>query len=145
MARYTASIETPRTRREVFTYLSDFSSTQQWDPGVHEADRLDQGPVGTGSRFRVVADFLGRRAELTYEVVEHHPDELVTLRGENASVISLDTMRFGATPAGGTRVTYQAELTLKGPLRALDPLLGLAFKRVGDRAATGLRDALAAT
>jgi hypothetical protein len=42
-------------------------------------------------------------------------------------------------------VTYQAELTLKGPLRALDPLLGLAFKRVGDRAATGLRGALAAT
>jgi hypothetical protein len=39
MARYIASVETPRTRREVFTYLSDFSSTQEWDPGVHEADR----------------------------------------------------------------------------------------------------------
>ena len=100
MARYTASIETPRTRREVFAYLSDFSSTQEWDPGVDEADRLDHGPVRTGSRFRVVADFLGRRAELTYEVVEHRPDKLVTLRGENASVVSLDTMSFGATPAG---------------------------------------------
>ena len=89
MARYTASVETPRPRREVFTYLSDFSSTQEWDPGVHEADRLDHGPVGTGARFRVVADFLGRRAELTYEVVEHRPDELVTLRGENLSLIHI--------------------------------------------------------
>ena len=114
MARYTASVETPRTRREVFAYLSDFSSTQEWDPGVHEADRLDHGPVGTGSRFRVVAGFLGRRAELTYEIVEHRPDELVTLRGENASVVSLDTMRFGATPAGGTRVTYEAEAPRRG-------------------------------
>jgi hypothetical protein len=36
-------------------------------------------------------------------------------------------------------VSYEAELTLKGPLRVLDPLLGLAFNRVGDRAAAGLR------
>ena len=40
-------------------------------------------------------------------------------------------------------MTYDAALTLKGLLRALDPLLGLAFKRVGDRAAAGLRAAIA--
>ena len=63
----------------------------------------------------------------------------MTLRGENATVVSLDTMRFSDTTEGGTRVSYEADLTLKGPLRALDPLLGLAFNRVGDRAAAGLR------
>ena len=52
--------------------------------------------------------------ELTYALVEHRPDDLLTLRGENASVISLDTMRFGATPAGGTRVTYEAEAPRRG-------------------------------
>ena len=139
MARYTATLETPRKRRDVAAYLSDFSTTQEWDPGVVEAQRLDHGPVGLGSRFRVVARFLGRRAELTYEIVRHDPDELVTLRGENATVVSLDTMRFSDTPEAGTRVSYEADLTLKGPLRALDPLLGLAFNRVGDRAAAGLR------
>ena len=139
MARYTATMETPRKRRDVAAYLSDFSTTQEWDPGVVEAQRLDHGQVGIGSRFRVVARVLGQRAELTYEIVRHDPDELVTLRGENATVVSLDTMRFSDMPEGGTRVSYEADLTLKGPLRALDPLLGLAFKRVGDRAAAGLR------
>jgi carbon monoxide dehydrogenase subunit G len=143
MARYTATLETPRERRDVAAYLSDFSTTQEWDPGVVEAERLDDGPVGIGSRFRVVARFLGRRAELTYEIVRHDPDELVTLRGENATVVSLDTMRFSDTPDGGTRVSYEADLSLKGPLRMLDPLLRLAFNRVGDRAAVGLRDELA--
>jgi carbon monoxide dehydrogenase subunit G len=143
MARYTATLETPRNRRDVAAYLSDFATTQEWDPGVVEAQRLDQGPVGLGSRFRVLARFLGRRAELTYEIVRHEPDELVTLRGENATVVSLDTMRFSDTPGGGTRVSYEADLTLKGPLRALDPLLGLAFHRVGERAAAGLRTTLA--
>jgi hypothetical protein len=139
MARYTATVETPGRRSDVAAYLSDFSTTQEWDPGVVEAQRLDHGPIRVGSRFRVVARFLGRRAELTYEIVRHDPDELVTLRGENATVVSLDTMRFSDMPEAGTRVSYEAELTLKGPLRALDPLLGLAFNRVGDRAAAGLR------
>jgi hypothetical protein len=144
MARYTATLETPRARRGVAAYLTDFSTTQEWDPGVVEAGRLDAGPLAVGSRFRVVARFLGRRAELTYEIVRHTPDEQVTLRGESATVVSLDTMRFSDTPDGGTRVSYDAELTLKGPLRPLDPLLRLAFNRVGDRAAAGLRSALAA-
>jgi hypothetical protein len=139
MARYTATVETPRKRRDVAAYLSDFSTTQEWDPGVIEAQRLDHGPVGLGSRFRIAARFLGRRAELTYEIVRHDADELVALRGENATVVSLDTMRFSDTPEGGTRVSYEADLTLKGPLRALDPLLGPTFNRVGDRAAAGLR------
>jgi len=143
MARYRTSVGTPRPRAEVFAYLSDFSTTREWDPGVVEAERLDDGPVGLGSRFRVVARFLGREAELTYVVVDIRPGELVTLRGENATVVSLDTMRFEDGWTGGTIVEYDADLALKGPLRVLDPLLALAFRRVGDRALAGLRTALA--
>jgi hypothetical protein len=143
MAHYAAALDTSRTRREVAAYLTDFSTTQEWDPGVVEAERLDQGPITVGSRFRLVARFLGRRAELTYAIVHHDPGEQVTLRGENATVVSLDTMRFSDSPSGGTRVSYEADLRLKGPLRALDPLLRLAFNRVGDRAAAGLRSELA--
>jgi hypothetical protein len=139
MARYTASVETSRTRDDVSAYLSDFSTTPEWDPGIVEAQRLDDGPVDVGSRFRLVARFLGRRTELTYAIIRHEPGELVTLRGENSTVVSLDTMRFSDTPDGGTRVAYEADLALKGPLRTLDPLLRLAFNRVGDRAAAGLR------
>ena len=73
MAHYTDTLETPRALAEVFAYLSDFSTTQEWDPGVHEAEQVDAGPVRLGSGFRVVADFLGRRAELTYEIVDFRP------------------------------------------------------------------------
>ena len=34
MARYTATLDTPRERYDVAAYLSDFSTTQEWDPGV---------------------------------------------------------------------------------------------------------------
>jgi len=142
MAKYTATIATPRPIEEVFAYLSDFSNTLEWDPGVVEAERLDDDPVEEGSEFTIVAEFLGRRNSLLYRVVEHDPPNVVTFRGVNASVVSLDRLTFESF-GSGTRVTYDADLTLKGPLKLADPLLALAFRRVGDRALAGLRETLA--
>lgn len=142
MARYRATVDTPREREDVFAYLSDFSTAQEWDPGVLEAERCSDAAVGEGSEFRLVAEFLGRRSELTYRIVEYDPPRAVTLRGENATVISTDRITF--EPAGeGTRITYDADLALKGPLRLADPLLRVAFGRVGNRALAGLRSRLA--
>ncbi|HET9124666.1 MAG TPA: SRPBCC family protein [Solirubrobacteraceae bacterium] len=140
MARYRATVDTPRPPDDVFAYLSDFSSTQEWDPGVVSAERLSAA-VERGSEFRLVASFLGRTTPLTYRIVEYDPPRTVTFRGENATVVSHDTIIVHAA-GGATRVTYDAELTLKGPLRLADPLLGLAFRRVGDRALAGLRQKL---
>jgi hypothetical protein len=142
MARYVASLHSPRSVDDVFAYLSDFSTTQEWDPGVVEARRVEDGPVGAGSKFVIVARFLGRETTLTYEIVDLVPRVSVTLRGENSTVVSRDTITCKPDPRG-TRVTYDAELTLKGPLKLADPLLALAFGRVGDRALEGLRAQLA--
>ena len=143
MARYVATVESPRPQADDFAYLSDFSTTQEWDPGVAEAARLDDGPVAVGSRFNVVAEFMGRKTPLVYVVVAYDAPHSITLRGDNATVISLDTIAFEPTAAGGTRVSYDADLKLKGPLAIGDPLLKLVFNRIGDRAVAGLRDALA--
>jgi len=142
MARYKAAVATPRPIDEVFAYLSDFANTLEWDPGVVEAQRLDDGPIAAGSEFRIVSEFLGRRTSLLYRVVEFDPPRLVTFRGVNSTVVSLDRLTFEDF-GGGTQVTYDADLTLKGPLRVADPLLALAFGRLGDRALNGLRQTLA--
>jgi carbon monoxide dehydrogenase subunit G len=142
MAHYRATIDVQQPREDVFAYLSDFSTTEQWDPGVVEAKRVNGAAVGQGSEFRLVAKFFGRKNELTYRIVEYEAPRAVTFLGENATVISRDRITFDEI-VDGTQVTYDAELTLKGLLRVADPLLGLAFSRVGDRALAGLRRTLA--
>lgn len=142
MARYRATFDTPREREDVFAYLSDFSTTHEWDPGVLDAERLNDAAVGEGTEFRLVTEFLGRKTALTYRIVEYDPPRAVTFRGENATVISDDRITFEAIEPG-TRITYDAELKLKGPLRIADPLLGLVFNRVGDQALAGLKNRLA--
>ncbi|MGA2319445.1 MAG: SRPBCC family protein [Solirubrobacteraceae bacterium] len=138
MARYRACVDTPLSPEEAFAFLSDFSTTQEWDPGVVEAERLDEGALSAGSEFRLVADFLGRKTALTYRVIEFDPPRAVTVRAENLTVVSLDRITFDAL-GEGTRVTYDADLRLKRPLRPADPLLVLAFNRIGDAALAGLR------
>ena len=142
MAHYNACVETPRPLDEVFAYLSDFSTTEEWDPGVLEAKRVNGAAVGQGTEFRLVAEFLGRKNELTYRILEYDPPHAVTFRGESSTVVSRDRITFEST-AAGTRVTYDADLAMKGLLRIADPLLALAFNRVGDRALAGLRRTLA--
>lgn len=141
MARYRASIETLWTPEQAFAYLSDFSTSSEWDPGVVEAARVGAGAVGEGTEFRLVATFLGRKTAITYRIVEYDPPNAVTFLGENATAVSHDRITFHTIPTG-TRVTYDAALELKGRLRIADPLLALAFNRVGDRARAGLHGVL---
>ncbi|MGI8571484.1 MAG: SRPBCC family protein [Solirubrobacteraceae bacterium] len=144
MAGYRASLETQRGGEDAFAYLSDFSTSREWDPGVVQAQRLDDGPIDVGAEFRLVARFLGRRIPLTYRIVEYDPPHAVTFLGENATVISRDRITFETTEEG-TRITYDADLQLRGRLRIADAVLGLAFDRVGDRALAGLRRTLGCT
>ena len=88
-----------------------------------EAERLKEAAVGEGSEFRSVAEFLGRKTALTYRIVEYDPPHAVTFRGENASAIPTAASTFEAV-GEGTRITYDAELLLKGPLRFADPPWG---------------------
>lgn len=143
MARYIATVTSRQPPAEVFDYVADLSTNAEWDPGTISAERLGEGPVGLGAEFRLVVSFLGRTSRLTYRIVEYDRPTLVAFRGENGAVVSLD--RITVEPSGpGTLLTYDARLTPKGAARLAHPLLALAFRRVGDHALAGLREALAA-
>ena len=102
MAHYNASVDTPSPPDEVFAYLSDFSSTEEWDPGVVEAERVGDAPVGEGTEFRLVAEFLGRRIPLTYRIIDATPPNAVTfprreLDGRLPGPDHLSALRHGHT------------------------------------------------
>ena len=139
MARYVASVETDWPREEAFDYLADFASIADWDPSVTGARRLTDDPLAVGARFEVDFTMLGREMPLTYETTELEAPLRVTLRAETPTAVSVDTMTFDLRPGGGTIVTYDADVSLKGPLRAFELPFRLLFRRLGDRAREGLR------
>ena len=124
----------------VFAYLSDFTTTNEWDPGTVRTVVVT-GDGGVGTRYRNTSRFLGRSTELDYLVTAKVPGERFALRGENSTVVAHDTMTF-AREGTGTTVTYHAAFRLKGLARFVAPLLAPAFRKLGDEAEHGLRDAL---
>jgi uncharacterized protein YndB with AHSA1/START domain len=126
--------------RRAFDYLADFTTTTEWDPGTVTTVRCE-GDGGVGTSYRNTSTFLGRETSLVYVVEELVTDERIRLRGENKTVVSVDTMAFRPTDAG-TEVTYTADFTFKGPSRLLAPLLKPALSRLGNEAESGLRAAL---
>jgi hypothetical protein len=137
MARYATSIEVPLPPEQAFGYMAEFANTLEWDPGVVEAQRLTPGSLAPGSAFRVVTAFLGARVALRYEIAEYDPPHRVVLRARTPRFESEDEILVEPTPAG-SRIRYDARLTLRGVWRLADPWLQLAFNRVGDAAIRGL-------
>jgi len=144
MPRYRTQITTDIARDQVFSDLAHFDRAAEWDPGVAEGTMLTPEPVGRGSRFALRAKFLGRTIPLEYEIVDFEAGARVVLRAETPFVRSIDTITFASVPVDSptTDVTYDARLEPRRLARLATPLLALAFGRIGDRAAAGLRERL---
>ena len=142
MAHYQAAVQSRWPAAETFAYLATFSNAVDWDPGVLASEQLDPGPVAVGTRFRLVVPFAGRRLPLTYRVTGYQPDHEVVLAAASGLLCATDKIVVTDT-AGGSAVSYQADVRLRGPLRVLDPLLRPRFRAIADRAAAGLAHVLA--
>jgi dehydrogenase/reductase SDR family protein 12 len=143
VARITETLEVALPADSVFEYLARFDHTAEWDPGIESAERIDDGPVGVGSRFLLHADIGPTSTALTYEVVRHEPPYRVTLRTVGTFVSGEDDIRIEPVGDGHCRVTWDARFGFRGPIGALvDPLLRPGFRAVGRRAVAGLDERL---
>jgi uncharacterized protein YndB with AHSA1/START domain len=144
MATYRARVTSPRPPAEVFDYMARFSNAAEWDPGVTEATEVDPGVPTLGSTYRLMVRAFGRAVPFEYRIAEFDRPHRVVLSAENSIVRSTDVIEVSAGPGGGSTLIYDATLGLKGAAALFTPLLGLSFRRIGDRAIVGLRTALAA-
>jgi hypothetical protein len=135
MARYVMSVRTPMPPRDAFAYLSDLANFDDWDPGVSRAEQVAGDGPGMGAEYELDAS----GSTLRYVERQFEAPTTVEATARKPFITSVDTITVVPDdPGPGSIVTYDADLTLNGPLRLGDPLLGLAFKRIGDRAADGL-------
>ncbi len=140
MARYITSVATPLSVAEAFAYMADVTHFVEWDPGVKRVLRVAGDGAGVGAAYDLTVH-AGGTTVMRYEVKEYEPPRRILLVARTSFLTSVDEVRV--EPAGsGCVVTYDAKLTLNGRLGLFDPFLRLAFRRIGDRAAIGLKRVL---
>lgn len=73
MAQVDVTVTINRPIEEVFTALADTDHQNQWQPIILETRKLSDGPVGVGTTYRYVSQFLGQRFETTGELTDYEP------------------------------------------------------------------------
>ena len=140
MAHYLTSASTPLSAADAFAYMADVTHFVEWDPGVKRVRRVSGDGAGVGTAYELTVQ-AGGTMVMRYEVEAYEAPRRILLVARTLLLTSVDEIRVEATGSGSV-VTYDAKLTLNGPLSLFDPLLRLAFRRIGDRAAAGLKRVL---
>lgn len=128
---------------EAFDYLANFANTEEWDPGVGRAHRLDEGPIGNGSRFRVHVAAGPLSLPVTYWITTYDRPRRVVLGASGSGFRGRDDIRFREVD-GGTEVEWTVEFGFRPPLSVLDPALQPTLAAAGRKAFQGLDETFAA-
>lgn len=144
MARIVEHVPAPVDPATAFAYLADFTNTVGWDPQIDTGRRLDDGPIALGSAFEVDFRMGARTIPLTYTITEFAAPTRVVLETRGWWYRGRDAVSVTTLSDGATQVTWDATFALRGPLRLLDPLLAVGFRRIATEAVAGLAEALAA-
>jgi hypothetical protein len=135
MAHYVVRIRTPLSPGVAFAFMADLTNFEHWDPGVVRAEQVAGVRPGIDAAYDVTVK--GMRKPLRYVTNEYDAPTRLVVQARSRMLTSLDAITV--EPDGdGAVVTYDARLTLNGPLKIADGLVHGAFTRVAGRAADGL-------
>ena len=139
MAHYEVTIKSPLSQAEAFAELASVERFAEWDPGVTSSEQIDGDGPGEGSVYILTAKgFVGGTLPLKYRTTAYDAPNRFVIVSDGKSLRSDDVITVVAD-GDGSQVTYAADLRMKGVYSAINPVLGLIFGRIGDRAAAGLR------
>ena len=123
MARTERSTDIAKPPEEVFPYLFEPDLVPQWTTGLNGYERLDDGPLGTGSRFREQLEVSGQKIDAELEITAYDPPTGAETRTEIRGIDVIST--YALQPSGGgTRLIQTVEAKgggLKG--RVLIPVI----------------------
>jgi hypothetical protein len=135
MPHFQASVRSPWPAARAYEYLADLEHFEEWDPGTVRAEQV------AADAYDVTVKTFGRELTLRYEVVDAEPPRHLRLVAETTTLRLVDEITIAEADTGCV-VTYDATLTLRGPLRIIAPIFAPGFKRTVDRGAAGLGTAL---
>jgi len=143
MAHYATTISSPLDQAEAFARMADVRNFATWDPGVISADQVVGDGPGPDTEYELAVKSIGGEIDMRYVVTEYVEPSLVALESVNKLLSSFDKITVEPTETG-SQITYSADLELHGPLDLADGVLDKAFQKIGDKAASGMREFLEA-
>jgi uncharacterized membrane protein len=109
-------------------FAADPSNVPRWYVNISSVTWKTDPPVRVGSRMAFVAQFLGRRLEYTYEVVEFVPEARLVMRTAEGP-FPMETTYEWSADGEGTRMTLRNRGEPAGFSKLVAPLMAAAMRR----------------
>ena len=120
------------TPAEAFATITDLRTFPEWNPTIKAARKLDDGPIGEGTRFEMTIKGFGNQ-QLTLRRFE--PDRQVDLVPTSKMFTGGHLFVLTATD-GGTRIDHELVTNPKGVFKLMSPMMGrMSKKNLADTAA----------
>jgi uncharacterized protein YndB with AHSA1/START domain len=132
MARVSGDILIDRPVEQVFDYVADQRNEPIYNPQMLQSEKITDGPIGVGTRFRATARAQRRTVEMLIEITEYDRPRRLGSRTAMASVDVNGGSTFEPVD-GATRMSWSWEVSPHGPLRLLGPLVAPCWAQAGTR------------
>src|SRR5512137_904763 len=116
-----------RPVEDVFAYLSDAANGPKWQSDLLEARQITKGPLGVGTKFTGVREFMGQKMESVMQYTSFELNKKVVFKSNSGPMPFVQTFLFEQTPFG-TRLTARLELQTSGQLNLDQPMIASGVK-----------------
>jgi uncharacterized protein YndB with AHSA1/START domain len=108
VASFSHAVEIALPPADVFPWLLEADKVPRWTGHLERYERLDDGPLGRGSRVRQVLEVSGRRIDVQLEITAYDPPHGADTRFQSNGIDIISHYRLEANGAG-TRLTQALE------------------------------------
>jgi uncharacterized membrane protein len=117
----------------VAAYVCDPENATIWHGNIRGAEWKSEPLVRVGSRVAFVAEFLGKRLDYTYELVEFEPGEKLVMRSVEGPFPMETSYTFEETRDGYTKVTLRNHGEPTGVSKVMTPMISTAMRAANDK------------
>jgi uncharacterized membrane protein len=126
----------------VSAFVSDPANAPVWHTNIKSAEWKSEPLVHVGSRIAFVAEFLGRRLEYTYELIEVVPGEKLVMRSVEGPFPMETVYTFEETRDGHTMVTLRNHGEPAGVSKLMAPMISTAMRSANEKDLAKLKQIL---
>ena len=128
MGRISGEILIERPVEQVFDYVADQRNEPIYNPRMLHSEKITDGPVGVGTRFRATAQSGRREIEMLIEVTEYQRPGRFGSR-TTMSTAEVDGGLTFEPVDGATRMSWSWDVRPRGSLWLLAPLVARLGRR----------------
>ena len=127
---------------QVFAFLMDTTQLMTWQTNLIKIDKLTEGPLRLGSRFKEVRRLGKRESEFQGEITAFEPNKHFETQTMTKPQVTVSY--FLEPENGGTRVKHRFIMLTSGFMRLLEPMIAKSIREENEQDFENLKRVLRA-